>query len=166
MSRTYTPKASEIERQWLVVDADGLNLLAAKPQKRENWVLTPHPGEAARLLDCLVPQVQDDRFKAANDLHHKYGGVCLLKGAGSLVAEDGMPIAVNSTGNPGMASGGMGDVLTGIIAGLIAQGFDIGTAARMGAWLHGAAADEASLQGERGLLPSDLFAPLRRLVNQ
>ena len=150
----------------LVIDADALNLLAGSPQKHSRWVLTPHPGEAARLLECSIGEVQKDRFKAVTELMNKFGGVCLLKGPGTLIAMEGSPIAVNPTGNPGMATGGMGDVLTGIIAGLIAQGFGLGVAAKMGAWLHGAAADEASLQGERGLLPSDLFTPLRRLVDQ
>ena len=149
----------------LVIDADALNLLAEFPQKCSRWVLTPHPGEAARLLECSVREVQSDRFKAIMELRNKFGGVCLLKGSGTLIAMEGSPIMVNPTGNPGMATGGMGDVLTGIIAGLIAQGFSLEDAAKTGAWLHGAAADEASLQGERGLLPSDLFTPLRRLVN-
>lgn len=149
----------------LVVDADALNLLAAEPLRREDWVLTPHPGEAARLLGCPVAEVQADRYGAAAELARRYGGVCVLKGAGSLVA-DGQGLAVCTAGNPGMASGGMGDVLTGILAGLRAQGLEAGPAARLGVCLHAAAADRAAAEGgERGLLAGDLFPHLRPLVN-
>lgn len=147
-----------------VVDADALNFLARDPVRRSNWVLTPHPGEAARLLDCDTAAICKDRFSAAAAIQKKYGGVCILKGAGSLIA-DTDSIAVCPTGNPGMASGGMGDVLTGVIAGLIAQGFSIGDAARAGVYLHGEAADRAARDGERGLLATDLLPHLRNLVN-
>jgi NAD(P)H-hydrate epimerase len=150
----------------LVVDADALNLLAADPQRRDDWVLTPHPGEAARLLCGSPASVQTDRFAAAADLVKRYGGSVVLKGAGSLVAGEGSrPVAVCSDGNPGMASGGMGDVLTGIIAGLMAQGFEGRDAAEIGVCLHGAAGDRAARGGERGLLASDLLAEIRVLVN-
>lgn len=152
-------------RQPLVVDADALNLLAEDPVRRDDWVLTPHPGEAGRLLGQGADEVQRNRFIAAAELQASYGGVVVLKGPGTLVlAGDGMP-AICSGGNPGMASGGMGDVLTGIIAGLIAQGFGLRDGAAAGVCLHSAAADEAAAGGERGLLASDLFPRLRPLAN-
>lgn len=148
----------------LILDADALNLLAQDPTLRDNWVLTPHPGEAARLLGCSTEEIQQDRFTAVRNLHDKYGGVILLKGAGTLVY-DGKTITVNATGNPGMASGGMGDTLTGVIAALLAQGMSPAIAARTGAWLHGAAGDEAARSGEIGLLASDLMPHIRGLLN-
>jgi len=149
----------------IVIDADGLNLLAHVPEKHSNWVLTPHPGEAARLLGCTSGVVQQDRYAAVSALQTKYDGIVVLKGAGTLVAGNG-EIAVSSTGNPGMASGGMGDVLAGVIAGLIAQGFSLKDAAQQGVYLHGMAGDIASSQaGERGLLASDLMPFLRQMVN-
>ncbi|MGH8558033.1 MAG: NAD(P)H-hydrate dehydratase [Methylococcales bacterium] len=147
-----------------VVDADALNLLARTPLRRANWVLTPHPGEAARLLACDTLAIRKDRFAAVEAVQKKYGGVCVLKGAGSLIS-DGETIAICPSGNPGMASGGMGDLLTGIIAGLIVQGFSLGDAARAGAYLHGEAADLAARNGERGMLATDLLPFLRDLVN-
>ncbi|MCI0653907.1 MAG: NAD(P)H-hydrate dehydratase [Methylococcaceae bacterium] len=147
-----------------VVDADALNLLAKTPLRRANWVLTPHPGEAARLLACDTLTIRKDRFAAVTAIQKKYAGVCVLKGAGSLIA-DGETIAICPTGNPGMASGGMGDLLTGIIAGLIAQGFSLGDAARAGTYLHGEAADLAARNGERGMVATDLLPFLRDLVN-
>lgn len=150
----------------LVVDADALNLMAAEPVWRDAWVLTPHPGEAARLLGCTTDKIQADRFGAVRRLREKYGGICVLKGAGSLVQGDSArPPAVCTDGNPGMASGGMGDVLTGIVAGLLAQGIGSEDAACMGVCLHGAAADAAARQGERGLLAGDLMPQIRTLVN-
>ena len=148
----------------IVVDADALNLLAKEHLAHENWILTPHPGEAARLLNCSTAEINADRFAAVKALQEKYQGVCVLKGAGSLIT-DGSEIHLSNTGNPGMASGGMGDVLTGVIAGLIAQGMDNAEAARTGVYWHGLAADYAAEQGERGLLASDLMAYLRKLVN-
>lgn len=150
----------------LVVDADALNLLAEAPAARGRWVLTPHPGEAARLLDTDARTIQEDRPAAAAALAQRYDAAVVLKGAGSLIhgTEDGLWVC--TAGNPGMAVGGMGDVLTGVIAGLLAQGLTPETAARVGVLLHAAAADEAAAAGgERGLLPGDLFVELRRLVN-
>ncbi len=150
----------------LVVDADALNLLAAEPLRRENWVLTPHPGEAARLLNCSTAEIQEDRFKAIERLQRAYGGVVLLKGAGTLIADSSpRPVAICSEGNPGMASGGMGDLLTGLVAGFIAQGAELEEAASMGACLHGAAADRAAEGGERGMLAMDLMPQIRGLLN-
>ncbi|RLA20206.1 MAG: NAD(P)H-hydrate dehydratase, partial [Gammaproteobacteria bacterium] len=149
----------------LVVDADALNLLAKEPFKRDNWVLTPHPGEAARLLGITIKEIESDRFSSVKALQKKYGGVVVLKGAGTLIF-DGSEMVINTTGNPGMASGGMGDVLSGVIAALLAQGLSLSQSARFGVWLHGKAGDIAAKEGERGLLASDLLRPLRVLVNQ
>ena len=149
----------------LVVDADALNLLALEHQRRENWVLTPHPGEAARLLGMATEDIQADRFTAVTSLRDKFGGVVVLKGAGSLVMGAAGPIYLNRTGNPGMAGAGMGDVLTGIIAGLMAQGMAPGMAGKSGVYLHGHAADLCAGEGERGMLAGDLLPAIRSAVN-
>lgn len=150
----------------LVLDADALNLLALAPQRVPQAILTPHPGEAARLLGIDKNQVQADRFGAAEALAKRYAAVIVLKGAGTIVAAPGEVPAVIGAGNPGMATGGMGDVLSGVIAALHAQGLPPFQAAVAGALLHSAAADAAArIGGERGLLPSDLFPHLRRMAN-
>ncbi|MGH8182515.1 MAG: NAD(P)H-hydrate dehydratase [Rhodanobacteraceae bacterium] len=149
-----------------VLDADGLNLLADQPRALPaTSVLTPHPGEASRLLATGINEVQADRFASARALAQKYRAVVVLKGAGSLVADPDGRVAVCPWGNPGMASGGMGDVLTGVIAGLLAQGLAPWDAACLGVGLHACAGDLAARAGERGLLASDLFHYLRALVN-
>jgi len=150
----------------LVVDADALNLLAEAPRRvPPGAVLTPHPGEAARLLGCDVASVQRDRFAAARQLARTRSAVVVLKGAGSLVAAPDGRVVVCPWGNPGMASAGMGDVLTGVIAALLAQGCDAWDAARLGVALHARAGDAAAGDAPRGLVAGDLFGPLRRLVN-
>ncbi|MBD9479943.1 NAD(P)H-hydrate dehydratase [Pseudoxanthomonas sp. PXM02] len=148
-----------------VLDADALNLLAMSPQALEDAILTPHPGEAARLLDCTTADVQQDRFSAARAIAQRYACAVVLKGAGTVVAAPGEVARVLDAGNPGMAVGGMGDVLTGVIAALRAQGLSAFDAASAGALLHSLAGDAAAWDGQRGLLPSDLFAHLRRLAN-
>jgi hydroxyethylthiazole kinase-like uncharacterized protein yjeF len=160
-------------RKLVLIDADALNILAKIPAAHSNLlltsyrsVLTPHVGEAARLLNQPKAKVQQDRFGMVRLLQKKYGGIAVLKGAGTLIAspED---LGVSTTGNPGMASGGMGDALSGVIAGLLAQGFPLKEAAQQGVYIHGLAADLAAQEeGERGLLASDLMPYLRRLVNQ
>jgi len=151
----------------MVLDADGLNLLSAgrvvDQPRRDNWVLTPHPGEAARLLGVSNADIQRDRFAAAHRISLQYGGVALLKGAGTLVAGD-EELLLCDYGNPGMATGGMGDVLSGIIGGLLAQGLEPLQAATLGAAVHGAAADRAARKGQRSLLATDLMKPLRKLL--
>lgn len=147
-----------------VLDADALNLLAQTRSQRDDWVLTPHPGEAARLLACETQQVEQDRVSAARRLQREYAGVIVLKGAGTLVASSN-GIAFCPAGNPGMASGGMGDALTGIITALLAQGLSLEAAATTGVWVHACAADLAAANGERGLLASDLIAHLREAIN-
>lgn len=149
----------------LVLDADALNLLAADPLWHGNWVLTPHPGEAARLLGCTTREIEQNRLRSLISLEASYGGVIVLKGAGTLVLEEGTIPSLCFGGNPGMASGGMGDVLTGVIAGLIAQGCGNSAAARMAVALHAEAGDRAARVGERGMLASDLYPYLRQLMN-
>ncbi|MEP6938532.1 MAG: NAD(P)H-hydrate dehydratase [Rudaea sp.] len=150
----------------LVLDADALNLLAReRVTLPDRCVLTPHPGEAARLLGVETKAVLEDRFAAVRELAHRHRAVVVLKGAGTLVANPHGQTVVCPWGNPGMASGGTGDVLTGVIAGLLAQGFEPWQAARLGVALHARAGDCAAANGEAGMLASDLFAPLRRLRN-
>jgi NAD(P)H-hydrate epimerase len=148
-----------------VLDADALNILAKRGGFSDNWILTPHPGEAARLMHCSVDEIQRDRYTATRNIQSKYGGVVLLKGPGTIIT-DGNITKVTMTGNPGMACGGMGDVLTGIIAALVAQKMSLMDAAVCGAFLHGKAGDEAALQGERGLVASDLMPYIRTVVNE
>ena len=148
----------------MVVDAGALAYLAAAPTRRHQRVLTPHPGEAARLLGVPVAEIQLDRVRAAKELRLRYGGVIVLKGAGTIIAGHG-GLYLCDLGNPGMASGGMGDVLTGVIAGLMAQGYDAELAACIGVVVHAAAGDRAAGSAPRGLLATDLLPHLRRLVN-
>jgi NAD(P)H-hydrate epimerase len=150
-----------------VVDADALNLLAHDeiPKQRDNWILTPHPGEASRLLKTKIETIATDRPRYARELQRKHGGIAILKGMGTLIA-DPEHIHQCSHGNPGMATGGMGDILSGIIGGLLAQGFSLEDAACFGVELHAAAADIAAKKdGERGLMATDLLPPLRSLLN-
>ncbi|USZ50852.1 NAD(P)H-hydrate dehydratase [Halomonas sp. DN3] len=155
----------------LVLDADALNLLVSRfaDQRRDDWILTPHPGEAARLLETSVAEVEADRPGAARALQQRWGGVVVLKGAGTLIAgPEGL--ALCPFGNPGMASGGMGDTLTGVLAGLMAQGqapgWSLERTARLGVLVHALAGDMAAREGgERGLLASDLASCARKLVN-
>lgn len=152
----------------LVVDADALNLLAEEPECGPDWVLTPHPGEAARLLGCSAAEVEQDRFGAVREIQGRFGGVVVLKGAGTLVqgASHRLP-AVCTDGNPGMATAGSGDVLTGVVAALRAQraGLDAEAAACLGACLHAAAGDRAARSGERGMLAGDILESLRAVAN-
>ena len=135
----------------LVIDADGLNLIAANPsvlsKAKAPVVLTPHPGEMARLSGQSTAAVQHDRIGHARSFAEKHQVYLVLKGAGTIIAQPDGTVFVNPTGNPGMASGGMGDVLTGLIAGLITQGMPPAVAARTGVYLHGSAADR--LAGQR-----------------
>lgn len=148
-----------------VIDADALNLLAQSPCRSDRRILTPHPGEAGRLLGMSNAAVQADRVAAARAIAERYGGTVVLKGAGTLVVEhDALP-SICDQGNPGMASPGMGDVLTGVIAGIAAQTAELAEAARAGVLVHAMAGDMAARRGERGLLASDLFTYLPPCVN-
>lgn len=150
----------------LVVDADALNILSQAPQQYRKWILTPHCGEASRMLGQSTHEIQRDRFAVVTSLQQTYGGIAILKGAGTLVAGVEGPISLCCGGNPGMATGGMGDVLTGVIAGLLAQGVGLQDAACLGVCLHAAAGDAAAkAAGERGLLATDLMSWVRRLAN-
>lgn len=148
-----------------VLDADALNILANSTiPANNNWILTPHPAEAARLVSSTTKKIEQDRFQSIKKIAKKWGGVITLKGAGSLIS-DGNTIHICNAGNPGMASGGMGDVLTGIIGALLAQGLSLKKAAMVGVSVHSHAADLAANDGERGLIASDLFPFIRKLVN-
>ncbi|KEA54199.1 carbohydrate kinase [Mangrovibacter sp. MFB070] len=146
-------------------DADALNLLAINPITGDNRVMTPHPGEAARLLGCSVAEIESDRLLSARRLVEQYGGCVVLKGAGTVIATAGRQ-AIIDVGNPGMASGGMGDVLSGIIGALLAQHLPLFDAACAGCVAHGAAADSlAARYGTRGMLAMDLLSALYSFVN-
>ncbi len=149
-----------------VLDADALNLIAADPRPLPpGSVITPHPGEAARLLATDVERIGHDRFAAVRELARRHGAVAVLKGAGTLI-DDGERCLVCPFGNPGMASAGMGDALTGIIAAMLGQGLPPFEAAAAGVLAHALAGDAAARAGgERGLLVSDLIATLRAVVN-
>ncbi len=147
-----------------VWDADALNLLAEDPATAAHRVITPHPAEAGRLLGIPTADVQADRRATVDALTARYGGTAVLKGAGTLVSASPHPWLCTS-GNPGMGTAGMGDVLTGVIAGLIGQGLEPGLAAAVGVEAHARAGDLAAVEGERGLVASDLFAGLRAVLN-
>jgi len=152
----------------MVLDADALNLLAGKSRdQRDNWVLTPHPGEAARLLSVSTAEVQQDRFAAVQQLQQSYGGIVVLKGNGTLMADEA-GVLLSDYGNPGMASGGMGDVLSGVLGALLGQNQVNGLSAlestALAVCLHGAAADLAAQEGQRGLCATDLIPKMRELL--
>jgi ADP-dependent NAD(P)H-hydrate dehydratase / NAD(P)H-hydrate epimerase len=150
----------------LVVDADALNLLAESTvATREDWILTPHPGEAGRLLGASTQDVQQDRLATLDRLLDRYHGTVVLKGAGTLVGAAGRTPGLCERGNPGMATAGTGDVLTGTIAGILAQCGDPWVAARVGVLVHAMAGDAAARGGERGVLASDLLRELPHCVN-
>lgn len=153
-------------RQPKILDADALNLLAENPADREDWILTPHPGEAARLLGMTTEEIQANRLSALESLVERYGGVSVLKGRGTLIgAADCLPFLIDR-GNPGMATAGMGDVLTGLIAGIIAQFPDsMQAGAAAAAFAHALAGDRAAGPGQRGLIATDLFPELRPILN-
>jgi len=149
----------------LVVDADALTLLAERPRKFDGWILTPHPGEAARLLGTSARDVQRDRLGSVQAIVQRYGGTCVLKGANTLVS-GACPVPwVCDRGNPGMATAGSGDVLTGVIVALLAVGHDPLLAAAAGVLLHAESGDRAARAGMRGLIASDIVAELRGVVN-
>ncbi len=143
----------------LVVDADGLNVIAKHPvvMGKDKVILTPHPGEMSRLLNESVERIQEDRVSAAKKAAKKFGCIVVLKGHGTVIADPAGEIFVNTTGNPGMASGGIGDVLTGMIAAFIGQGIALFDAAVFAVHLHGLAGDLAVKEkGEYGMIASDL----------
>lgn len=148
----------------MVLDADALNLLAGTPAQGGEWVITPHPAEAARLLGVSSHDIQRDRFSSARRLQERYRAVTVLKGAGSLIASE-QGVSLCPAGNPGMATAGMGDILAGLIGGLIAQKMDPVDAAEQGVCVHARAGDQAAGEGERGMIATDLLDFIRRGVN-
>lgn len=152
----------------LVIDADGINMLS----RHINWlekhsgeiVLTPHPAEMARLLKTDIPTVQSDRKGVAGEFARKYGVTVVLKGHGTVVAQKDGCVEVNPTGNPGMATGGSGDVLAGMAVSFLAQGMPAAKAAKAAVYIHGAAGDRAAQKkSQRGMLPSDILLELPSL---
>ena len=155
----------------LVIDADGLNALARNPdilkKAKAAVVLTPHPGEMARLMGTTTQAVQADRIGTARKYSTAYGVIVVLKGARTVIAEPGGHVYINPTGNAGMASGGMGDVLTGMIAGFMAQGWDPLFCAQFAAFLHGRIGDMlASRQGDRGIMATDIIKEIPVVLQQ
>ena len=147
-----------------VIDADALNAMSVLSKADSTvWsnhaadrILTPHPGEFARMTDLSISEVEANRAEVAREFAERHSVIVVLKGAGTIVT-DGTRLVVNTTGNPGMATGGSGDVLTGVIAGLAGQGIELFQAARLGVWLHGRAGDLAAADlSEPGLIASDL----------
>ncbi len=153
----------------MVIDADALTLLSEHPQLHRHqkfpMILTPHPGEMARLLNITVEDIQQDRFTAVKSCAGKFNAIAVLKGAGTLI-HDGSDVSLCSAGNPGMAVAGMGDVLSGVLGAVLAQGLDAYAAARLAVWLHSSAADEVvSRQGEIGLRATELIPIIRQRLN-
>jgi len=160
-------------RARVVLDADGLNILADLFTEMAdgeiplgNWILTPHPAEAGRLLGIQASEVQHDRVTRAQQLAQRYNAVVVLKGCGTVIADHNGRYAICPLGNPGMASAGSGDVLTGVIAALVAQGLSLWDAAATGVVAHARAGDIAASQiGERGMLASDITQQLPTVLN-
>ena len=153
--------------QPLIMDADALNILSLDPIQRGNWILTPHPGEAAKLISKSTTQIQSDRLTSLEEIINQYQATVILKGNNTLVGNmNRIPYVINE-GNPGMASAGMGDLLTGLTAGLMAQysNHDYGQIAALAAFIHAKAGDQAALNGQRGLIATDLLCELRTLLN-
>lgn len=157
-------KALALEKP-MVIDADALHLLAKNPKKSHTWVLTPHTGEAAALLGISVEDVQANRIEAVKSIQAEYGGTVVLKGTGTLIGSSGHAYSICMAGNPGMATGGTGDVLAGIIGGLMAQGLEPLAAAKLGVIVHSLAGDLEQTLGERGMTASDLLLHSRSLLN-
>jgi hydroxyethylthiazole kinase-like uncharacterized protein yjeF len=159
----------------LLIDADALNLISQQPHlgkllnsRSAETMMTPHPAEAARLLATTVAEIQNNRSESAQKLATNFRAVCVLKGAGSICAHHDGSWFINTTGNPGLASGGTGDVLSGIIGSLIAQGLTVMQAAKLGVYVHGAAADKlvADGLGPVGLTASEIIVEVRKQINQ
>jgi NAD(P)H-hydrate epimerase len=163
----------------LVIDADGLNFLAVMADDSDmqntlaglpSLILTPHPGEASRLLNCNIAKIENNRYLASQNIAQKYQSTCVLKGAGTIIQMDGShqePLCfVCRGGNPGMATAGMGDLLTGVVGAFLSQGFTSQQAAIYGVCAHAEAGDRVAIQyGQRGMITSDLLLPLRAIVN-
>ena len=156
----------------IILDADGLNALSLVPESAQErtrrglppLLLTPHPGEASRLLGTSIAEIQSHRIESVRELAERYSAVALLKGSNTLITAPGQPIGVNSTGNPGMATGGSGDTLTGILGGILAQASfrnRYTESMALGAWLHGEAGDRAMQHvGITSLVAGDILTYL------
>lgn len=149
----------------LLVDADALFFLGQQPQQYSNRILTPHPGEAASLLHLKQPIDQSNRTTAINDLIKKYAATIVLKGAGTLVGSKEHTIGICNAGNPGMATAGMGDLLSGVIAGLVAQGMSLGNAAKLGVCIHATAGDITSKSGATRMIATDLLPHIPKIIS-
>jgi hydroxyethylthiazole kinase-like uncharacterized protein yjeF len=176
-----TPTAIELLEFWLtqdlalVIDADALNLIAMQPHlaklikaRTAETVITPHPGEASRLLACTSTDIQQNRTQSALNLAQMLHVTCVLKGAGTICAHYDGSWFINSIGNPGLASAGTGDVLSGLIGSLMAQGLNGIAAAKLGVYVHGVAADNLVAQGigPVGLSASEVARQVRLVLNQ
>jgi NAD(P)H-hydrate epimerase len=155
----------------MVVDADALNALAGHPDLLSHAAgpraLTPHPGEMARLRATGIDAVQADRIEVARRFAREHGVALALKGAGTVIAGPDGHVAINPTGNPGMAKGGSGDVLTGVVGALLAREVDVVSALRGGCYLHGLAGDVAARdRGEHAMIASDLIESLPRALRE
>jgi ADP-dependent NAD(P)H-hydrate dehydratase / NAD(P)H-hydrate epimerase len=159
----------------LVIDADGLNLIAEDPalgrqcaRRSAPTIITPHPGEAARLLEYSINQVQANRNQAAQELARRLNAIVVLKGAGTVMCDKAGNAQVNTTGNAALATGGTGDVLAGLMASLIAQGLEPLTAAHQSVRIHGPAAEQLTdrVGGVLGITASELIPVIRRLLNE
>jgi NAD(P)H-hydrate epimerase len=159
---------AHIPNQRLVLDADALNLIATMPEPpcRDDWVLTPHPGEAARMLGVPAAAVEEDRLGALQALCRRYGGIVVLKGAGTLLGAAGQVPRLCGHGNPGMSVPGMGDVLTGAVAGFLVQGERPFEAAAGAVYAHAVAGDHCARSGLRGMLALEVVQELRVVLAQ
>ena len=159
----------------LLLDADALNLIALHPYLREitrarqaETIITPHPGEASRLLNVSAKHIQSNRYECAQELANSLHVTCVLKGAGSICSHHDGSMFINTSGNSGLASAGMGDVLSGVIGGLMAQGLSGLEAEKLGVFVHGAAADALVARGigPVGLTASEVMLEIRNVINQ
>lgn len=148
----------------ILMDADALNLLSQQACQSSQWILTPHPGEAARLLGTTTELIQADRPSAVRDLQERYQGIVVLKGYHTLICDGGEILYECEQGNPGMATAGMGDVLSGVIAGLMPQCNTLIDASCLGVTVHAKAGDLAAQAGERGLIATDLFPYIQQVL--
>jgi NAD(P)H-hydrate epimerase len=153
----------------VILDADGLTALATQPKflpaSNRSLILTPHPGEMARLLQSTPKEVQDNRIATSRDFAQSRQVHLILKGYRTLIATPKGEVFINPTGNPGMASGGTGDVLTGMLGGLLSQGLDLLTSLQVAVYLHGLAGDVVARErGEKSLIATDLIEQLPSLL--
>jgi ADP-dependent NAD(P)H-hydrate dehydratase / NAD(P)H-hydrate epimerase len=165
---------SLVQEVALLIDADALNLISQHTHlqiilknRQSETIVTPHPTEAARLLNTTVENIQENRIDSAKNLAAKFNVICVLKGSGTIVADNNGDYFINTTGNPGLASGGTGDVLSGIIGSLVAQGLSVLEAAKLGVYVHGAAADTLVAEGigPVGLTASEVAQEARHQIN-